>query len=318
MAAAAESIPSSSAVSAQRGAGLGRAYFALQTALGAVWWWAVFASDAVREATLGGLDPVLVAVLDIPLFVAASALAAAGARWACWIVVPWTLIVTALLGVYATLTGLAGWGVLCMGAASVGGVAAWLLIAYGRIPAERLLVGPLAFRASAPGSPRRQFVRTILQMLAFWAVFLAVIPMIIVFFERRWGLAAPLDPAPALWIGVAGWVLLAAMSAMGLWAAIAMSTRGDGTPLPSAHARRLVVAGPYRFVRNPMALSGVAQAVGVGLILGSWLVVLYALVGAFYWDRLVRPAEEADLEARFDSEYAEYRRRIRCWVPRLS
>jgi len=75
MAAAAESIPSSSAVSVPRGAVLGRAYFGLQAALGA----------AVREATLGGLDPVLVAALDIPLFVVASALAAAGVRWACWI-----------------------------------------------------------------------------------------------------------------------------------------------------------------------------------------------------------------------------------------
>jgi protein-S-isoprenylcysteine O-methyltransferase Ste14 len=46
---------------------------------------------------------------------------------------------------------------------------------------------------------------------------------------------------------------------------------------------RLVVAGPYRWVRNPMALASIAQGVAVGLILSSWLVVVYAVAGALLW-----------------------------------
>ena len=44
----------------------GRRYFGVQAIAGAAWWVAVFASPVVREATLGSLDPVIVAVLDIP------------------------------------------------------------------------------------------------------------------------------------------------------------------------------------------------------------------------------------------------------------
>lgn len=55
-----------------------------------------------------------------------------------------------------------------------------------------------------------------------------------------------------------------------------------------------MIAGPYRFVRNPMALAGVTQAAAVGLMLGSWLVVAYAVIGSSLWNHVVRPGEEAD------------------------
>lgn len=106
--------------------------------------------------------------------------------------------------------------------------------------------------------------------------------------------------------------LLLTASALGIWSAAAMSTQGDGTPLPSATARRLVIAGPYRFVRNPMALAGIAQGVAVGLMIDSWLVVMYALCGSLVWNWVVRPLEEVDLEERFGVEYAAYACAVRC------
>lgn len=296
---------------------IARAYFALQAAAGALWWLGVFTLPPVRRATLGALDPVTVALADIPLFVLASALAAvlpeSGRRWAMRIAVPWTLLVTAALAVYATATGLAGWGAVIMAAASCGGVAAWSLVELGRIPAERLLLGPLSFGVAPAAPPRRQLGSTLLQMLVFWALFLAVLPAGLRLLETRWGLhVAFAAPLPAL-----GGALLLGASALGLWSALAMSLRGEGTPLPSASARRLVITGPYRWVRNPMAVAGIAQAVGVGLLASSWFVTAYAFCGAVYWHTLVRPFEEADLEARFGEEFAAYRRRVRCWVPRL-
>jgi protein-S-isoprenylcysteine O-methyltransferase Ste14 len=80
---------------------------------------------------------------------------------------------------------------------------------------------------------------------------------------------------------------------------------------------RLVVAGPYRFVRNPMAVGSIIQGIGVGLLLSSWIVVVYAVFGAVVWNVLVRPVEEADLEARFGEPYRRYRSELRCWVPSL-
>ncbi|MBK0422088.1 isoprenylcysteine carboxylmethyltransferase family protein [Leucobacter sp. CSA2] len=293
---------------------IGRGYFAAQAAAGAIWWITVFTWDFVREATLGGFDPVLVAVLDVPLFVIASALAAIaplGGRWAVRLATGWTALVSLGMGAYATITGLAGWGALLMLAAAACSVSAALLIELGRIPTELLLTGPFRITESRPRRTAGHVLLTAAQLVVFWGIALVLVPLGIAWVEARWGLSAPV---PA-WVRIAGWVLLAAASALGLWSAGAMSSRGEGTPLPIATARRMVVSGPYRFVRNPMAVAGIAQGVAVGLILGSWLVVVYALAGSLLWNWGIRPVEEADLERRFGAEYVAYRDSVRCWVP---
>lgn len=296
-----------------RPAALARAYFAVQAASAVAWWILVFTAEPVRTATLGRLDPVLVGAFDIPLFAVASLLAALGARWAVWVLWPWTLLVTAALAGYATVTGLAGWGVVAMVAASASTSAAALLMLRGLIPTELLLSGPLRIREARAASLARHSATTGVQIVAFWGLFLVIIPLIISALEDRWGLTASVPS----WIRIAGGALLAAASALGLWSAFAMSTRGEGTPLPSATARRLVLTGPYLFVRNPMAVAGITQGVAVGLLLGSWLVVAYALAGSLVWNWGVRPQEEADLEARFGAPYREYRSAVRCWIPRF-
>jgi protein-S-isoprenylcysteine O-methyltransferase Ste14 len=82
-------------------------------------------------------------------------------------------------------------------------------------------------------------------------------------------------------------------------------------------ANRLVVSGPYRWVRNPMAIAGIVQGVAVGLVLSSWLVVAYAVAGSLLWNYAIRPLEEADLEERFGSEFRQYRDSVRCWIPAI-
>jgi protein-S-isoprenylcysteine O-methyltransferase Ste14 len=284
----------------------GRIYFGVQALAGSVWWVLVFAQPWVRSATLGGLDPVLVAALDIPLFVVASALAALSLRWAAVLATGWTLLVAALMALYATVTTEAGWGVLLMAAAAGASVIALLLVLLGRVPTEWLLVGPFAIREARP---MRYLVVTIAQMVVFWGFFLGVAPLVIWWLEHRWGLALAL---PTLVPGIVVFVLA---GALGVWSAVTMATLGRGTPLPMAAAADLVVAGPYRWVRNPMAVAGIAQGVAVGLLLSSWLVVVYALAGSLLWNYAVRPHEEADLEARFGEPYRVYRDTVRCWIP---
>jgi len=293
----------------------GRAYFALQALAGAAWWVAVFTSPLVRAATLGALDPVLVAAADIPLFVVASAIAALGSRAAAVVATAWTAVVTVALGVYATVSTLAGWGVLLMLAAAGCSALALCALLLGRLPAEWIVQGPFRFRpASNRSGVAAHVVATFAQIVVFWGFFLAVLPLAIAFLEGRWGFRLPFPPgATAL-----GAVVLVLASALGIWSAVSMSTRGGGTPLPVAMPNRLVVAGPYRWVRNPMALAGIVQAVAVGLLLQSWMVVLYALIGSLVWNHLVRPFEEADLAQRFGPAFDRYRSGVRCWLPRLS
>ena len=289
----------------------GRAYFAAQAVGGAVWWALVFTIPFVRETTLGSLDPVLVATLDIPLFVMASALTVVW-RPAAWVATGWTLLVAVALALYATVTTEAGWGVLVMAAAAGCSGLALALVVLGRIPTEWIAAGPFGFR-SAP-TKGNHVAATLMQMLLFWGLFLGVAPLFISWLEQRWGLSIQFPPVID-WVGFA---VLASASALGVWSALTMSLIGRGTPLPSAMANRLVVAGPYRYVRNPMAVAGIVQGVAVGLILSSWLVVAYALIGSLLWNYAVRPLEEADLEQRFGDSFRAYRERVRCWVPRLT
>ncbi|MFD5214960.1 methyltransferase family protein [Microbacterium sp. NPDC058345] len=290
----------------------GRGYFAAQAAAGAAWWVIVPLSPAVRHATLGDLPAGMVAAFDVPLFVIGSALAALGWRWAVWTVGCWTVLVAAGMALYATATGLGGWGALLMIGCAVCAVGAGLLVLLGRVPAEWLLVGPFAAREAPPAPRPVHLLRTGGQIVVFWGLFLLILPTLIALVERRWGLHVD----PPLVVPSLGAVAFAAATALGLWSATTMASRGDGTPLPRATARTLVMSGPYRIVRNPMAVAGIAQGVAVGMMLGSWLVVGYALCGSLVWNHLIRPGEEADLLSRFGASYEQYRQRVSVWVPR--
>lgn len=291
----------------------GLAYFAVQAVAGAGWWVAVFTSPVVGTLTLGDLDPVAVAALDIPLFVIASAAAAAGVRFAAIVSTTWTALVAVSLTCYATVTAEAGWGVLSMLAAATGSVVALSIILLGHVPTEWLVRGPFAFRsAKRRGTVRTYLAATFAQILVFWGLFLVVIPLGITALEQRWSLALVL-PGFLRAVGIA---VLVAASVLGLASAFVMSRRGGGTPLPAAMPTRLVVSGPYRWVRNPMAVAGIAQGAAVGLILSSWLVIVYAIAGSLLWNYAIRPHEEADLEKRFGDEFVRYRDTVTCWVPR--
>lgn len=296
----------------------GRWWFALQAVAGGAWWVLVATVPTVRTLTLGTLDPVLVAAFDVPLFVVASALAATGLRWAAVLATGWTAVVLAGMVLWATATREAGWGVVAMTAATVGSVLALCLVLLGRIPTELVTSGPLRFRTADPDAGRhRHVLGTALQIVVFWGLFLGVFPLVIAAAETRWRLR-PALPGPVVDVLVdTGVVVFVLASLLGLASAVSMSTRGAGTPLPSAMPNRLVVAGPYRVVRNPMALAGITQGAAVGLVTASWMVLVYAVAGSIVWNCVVRPLEEADLEERFGDDFRRYAAAVRCWVPRL-
>jgi protein-S-isoprenylcysteine O-methyltransferase Ste14 len=293
---------------------LARCYFGAQAIAGAAWWIAVFASDDVQRWTLGGWDHQLLVVPDLLLFVGASALAAvtASRSWAA-VASLWTVAVTAALVISGLAGQEAGWGAVAMVIASVGTLVATSVLWLGGLPAHWFFVGPFAFRVAEDRPGAHHLRRSLVQLVVFWSTFFLVVPAVLVAVERRLQLTAPGLGHQA--VAAAGWCTFLGASAIGLWSCVTMALQGHGTPLPSETARDLVVAGPYRFVRNPMAVAGALQTIGVGLIFGSWTVVAIALGGAVAWNVVIRPGEEADLAARFGAPYEAYRARVRCWVP---
>jgi protein-S-isoprenylcysteine O-methyltransferase Ste14 len=157
--------------------------------------------------------------------------------------------------------------------------------------------------------------KTLAQTVVFWALFLFLLPAGLYGVEQVLGLESWRFTCPA---GVLGGILLFVLGgSLGMTSGVVMAIQGGGTPLPADCARELVVAGPYRYIRNPMAVAGLAQGVAVGIFLGSPAVVIYALVGGPVWHVFVRPWEEADLERRFGDPYRRYCAAVRCWLPRF-
>jgi protein-S-isoprenylcysteine O-methyltransferase Ste14 len=94
-------------------------------------------------------------------------------------------------------------------------------------------------------------------------------------------------------------------------------TRGRGTLAPWDPPRRFVGEGPYRYVRNPMISGVILILLAESLILRSWPHVEWA--GTFLLLNLIYIPlfEEPMLHARFGESYAEYKRNVRRFVPRL-
>jgi protein-S-isoprenylcysteine O-methyltransferase Ste14 len=291
-----------------------RAYFALQAAGGLAWWIAVAASSDVQSWTLGTWDPAILAGPDLVLFVGASALAAAtGSRIAATVAAAWTTGVTIALTVYGLVEQEAGWGVVLMALATLGTLAAAATMWRGFLPLGWFFVGPFSFHVADEASGAHHLRRSLAQLVVFWTTFFVVVPLVLTWVEQRLRLDWGALDEPAL--HVLGLVLFLFGSAIGLWACVTMALRGEGTPLPAETARTLVVAGPYGWVRNPMALAGLLQTMGVGFIVGSWMVIAIAVAGALVWNFLIRPTEEADLAARFGQPYHRYAEQVRCWIP---
>ena len=180
--------------------------------------------------------------------------------------------------------------------------------------ATALTVGDGMFRPSEEASTGYVIFKTFTQIAVVWGLILFVFPYLITIVEDKIGMPR-LEFAVQRPIAA---VLFVMLSSIGIYAAIVMSRVGKGTPLPLDHASELVALGPYAWVRNPMALSGVGQGLAVALFLGSPLVAVYALMGSAIWQVVFRPLEEEDMKARFGEPYERYSREVKCWVPRRS
>jgi protein-S-isoprenylcysteine O-methyltransferase Ste14 len=104
---------------------------------------------------------------------------------------------------------------------------------------------------------------------------------------------------------------------LAIWCVLAFGIVGRGTPAPFDPPRRLVVRGPYRYVRNPMYVGAIVGLSGASLFYESpplaGFTVLFALVVHLF----VLFYEEPTLARLFGADYTEYCGSIRRWVPRF-
>ena len=95
------------------------------------------------------------------------------------------------------------------------------------------------------------------------------------------------------------------------------ATEGEGTLAPWDPPRRLVLRGPYRYVRNPM-ISGVLFILfGEAHLLLSRPHLAWALIFLAANAVWIPLFEESDLRRRFGDSYVEYCRHVPRLFPRL-
>ena len=116
---------------------------------------------------------------------------------------------------------------------------------------------------------------------------------------------------------VVGMVIGAAGAAVALWCIFTFALIGKGTPAPFDPPRRLVVQGPYRFVRNPMYIGASLALAGAALFYDSLPLLGYTGLFLLATHVFVMTYEEPALRQTFGQEYKAYCRQVGRWWPSL-
>ena len=152
--------------------------------------------------------------------------------------------------------------------------------------------------------------KTMVQVICVWTVTLVFFPWVIV---KAFKLS-PISDNLHFTIGI---ILFTLFSSLGVFSAITIVREGKGTPIPADQTKKLVSTGPYKYVRNPMAIAGLGQGIAVSVYLNSIHVFIYVIIGGIIWQIAVRPLEENDMLERFGPDYENYRKKVKCWIPKL-
>jgi len=129
-----------------------------------------------------------------------------------------------------------------------------------------------------------------------------------------WAAPFPLN----MLLGILGLILLGIGLLLVLMTVSLFALVGQGTLAPWDPTQRLVVIGPYRYVRNPMISGVFAILLGEGVMLGSLPVLIWALIVIGINMIYIPLSEEPGLRARFGADYDAYARNVPRWLPRLT
>jgi protein-S-isoprenylcysteine O-methyltransferase Ste14 len=152
-------------------------------------------------------------------------------------------------------------------------------------------------------------LRTILFSLLAPLMVGFVYPYLVVWRFPRW----LVDLGVFHWLGAP---LIVVAAAIYIWCA-ADFYRAHGTPSPADPPKELVVRGPYRYVRNPMYVGVLTGIIGMAILLGSGLLLVYLVAAFAIVHTMVTLYEEPHLRKAFGAAYEDYYRRVPRWLPRF-
>lgn len=153
-------------------------------------------------------------------------------------------------------------------------------------------------------------IRALTYAALFIGFFLVFVPARVLAWS---GIVRPVELGVSQVVGI---VIGAMGAALALWCIGTFIVIGRGTPAVFDPPRRLVVVGPYKFVRNPMYIGAALALAGAALFYGSWTLLWYCVAFALITHLFVVAYEERTLRATFGDDYSRYCQRVHRWWPK--
>ena len=155
------------------------------------------------------------------------------------------------------------------------------------------------------------FIRTVTYSVLF-------IGLLLVFLPAQLLARAGITP-PATFGLLQGLGLITAIcgGTLALWCILTFVIIGQGTPAPFDPPRRLVIRGPYAFVRNPMYIGAGLALAGAALFYRSLALLVYTVIFLLITHLFVILYEEPTLRRTFGNDYASYCQEVRRWLPHI-
>jgi protein-S-isoprenylcysteine O-methyltransferase Ste14 len=88
---------------------------------------------------------------------------------------------------------------------------------------------------------------------------------------------------------------------------------GGGTFMPIEPTKKFVEKGLYRYIRNPIYVGHFLGFLGIFLLFGNLLLLLYAFAMLTCIHLMVVLLEEPDLKKKFKKSYMDYTKRVKRW-----
>lgn len=121
--------------------------------------------------------------------------------------------------------------------------------------------------------------------------------------------------ADSLLMILCGILLIVTGSVIVGWTIFLFKVKGQGTPNPKLPPKRLIVTGPYKYSRNPMALGGFLTLLGQALVYYSpSLLVIAITFGVIVYLNAIF-VEEPELRKRFGTPYEAYLDKVPRFFP---
>ena len=110
-----------------------------------------------------------------------------------------------------------------------------------------------------------------------------------------------------------GWILIIFGAVLNIWTD-SLFKKKKTTVKPFEKPTELIIKGPFKISRHPMYLGMVAVLLGVAILHGTLITLIFPVIFIVLSEKLFIPYEESNLKEVFRENYIHYKNRVRRWL----